>query len=206
MVNILDLGYGNTISIGNTIESLEYQFKYVKKPNDLESGVIILPGVGSIKAFNEGLEKYGWAESLTHYAEAGHNIIGICLGLHALTAYSEESGGMKCLNLFNQSINTIQIYPDIQNSNTGWDEITISRNFLDQVQWEPYFNRSKKKSVSGRVFYNHVYGCKYIGKNSIQINKNKDFASIIAKKNILGIQFHPEKSQQTGKEILKLIL
>ena len=206
MVNILDLGYGNTISIGNTIESLEYQFKYVRKPNDIEDGVIILPGVGSIKAFNEGLNKYDWSASLANYAETGQNIIGICLGLHALTAFSEESGGMKCLNLFHQNINTIQIHPDLQNSNTGWDEVTISRDFLDKVQWQPYFNRSKRKSVSGRVFYNHVYGCKYRGKNSIQINRNKEFASIIAKKNILGIQFHPEKSQQTGKEVLKLIL
>ena len=95
MINVLNLGYGNAASICNTLESLEYPFASVQNPEELKPGVLIVPGVGSIGVFTESLRKYNWESHIRKFANEGNNIIGICLGLHALTSFSEESGGKK---------------------------------------------------------------------------------------------------------------
>jgi imidazoleglycerol phosphate synthase glutamine amidotransferase subunit HisH len=77
---------------------------------------------------------------------------------------------------------------------------------LDINSWIPFYGRSKKQSLRGRVFYNHIYGANNQSTNSLQIMGYENFSSIVIKKNIMGIQFHPEKSQALGKLILEFIL
>ena len=206
MINILNLGYGNAASIGNTLESLEYPYIFVQQPEDLKPGVLIVPGVGSIGVFSEALERYDWASHIKSYSNAGNNIIGICLGLHALTAFSEESGGMKCMNLLGGNIKTRQMDQKSQKSNTGWLPFKIDKEFLLTNGFQPFYGRSRKKSLSGRVFYNHIFGAKTRAKNSICIPGLENFASVIINRNVMGIQFHPEKSQLLGKLLLEFIL
>jgi len=206
VINILNFGYGNAASIANTLESMEYPFKLVSDPKDLEAGVLIVPGVGSIGVFSENLQKKRWKNGINKYAREGNNIIGICLGLHALTAYSEESGGMKCMGLLGNDIKTTVLNKDSEKSNTGWLPFSITKEFLEINSWKPFYNRSRKQSLKGRVFYNHIYGANVRAKNSLQINGYENFSSVFVKKNIMGIQFHPEKSQVLGKLILEFIL
>jgi imidazole glycerol-phosphate synthase subunit HisH len=206
MINVLNLGYGNAASICNTLEALEYPFELVAKPSDLKPGVLIVPGVGSIGVFAENLLDHGWESHIQNYANQGNNIIGICLGLHALTAFSEESGGKNCMNLLPGNIQTTILNQETNQSNTGWLPFTIEKNFLDQVGWSPFFSRSRKKSLKGRVFYNHIYGAKTEASYSLPISDHEEFASVVASKNIMGIQFHPEKSQLLGKLFLEFIL
>jgi glutamine amidotransferase len=206
MINILDLGYGNAFSVANTLEVLEYPFHLVSHPSKLQNGVLIIPGVGSIASLADGLRKSNWSSCIEKYASNGNNIIGICLGLHALTSFSEESGGMKCMNLLPGNASTLILDPLSQRSNTGWHPFTIDKNYLIQNLWVPFFARSRKKSIKGRAFYNHIYGAKINSKHSLQIPDYESFASIVVKKNIMGIQFHPEKSQTLGKELFEFIL
>lgn len=206
MINILDLGYGNVFSIASTLEVLEYPFQLVSHPSKLKDGVLIIPGVGSIEGLIHGFERLNWSSYINEYSANGNNIIGICLGLHALTSFSEESGGMKCMNLLPGNISTSMLDPVSQRSNTGWHPFRIEKNFLIQNSWIPIFARSRKKTINGRVFYNHLYGAKIKSKHSLQIPNYQNFASVVIKKNIMGIQFHPEKSQALGKELFEFIL
>lgn len=206
MINILNLEYGNAVSIGHTLESLEYPFTYVRQPSELKPGVLIVPGVGSIGIFSKSLKKYNWVSHIKQYSQQGNNIIGICLGLHALTAFSEESGGMSCINLLRGNIKTTAINKGSQKSNTGWLPFSIKKEFLDSNDFKPFYSRSRKKTLSGRVFYNHIYGANTSTKNSLQISGLDNFASVVVDKNILGIQFHPEKSQLLGKQFFEFIL
>lgn len=206
MINILDLGYGNAFSIANTLELLGYPFHLVSHPSKLQNGVLIIPGVGSIGGLAHGLEKFNWSSHIQKYASSGNNIIGICLGLHALTSFSEESGGMKCLNLLPGNVSTFILDPLSQRSNTGWHSFSIEKNFLIKNLWVPFFARSRKQSVKGRAFYNHIYGAKINSNHSLQIPDYQNFASLVVKKNIMGIQFHPEKSQSLGKQLFEFIL
>ena len=136
----------------------------------------------------------------------GNRLIGICLGFQALTSFSEESGGHKCLGLLGRSIKTTLIDQDSQKSNTAWREFELSKSYLEANGWNPYFGRSRKKSISGRVFYNHTYGVELKDKTSIQIEDLDQYAAVVTQKNIMGIQFHPEKSQIFGKNFLEFIL
>lgn len=206
MINILNLGYGNAVSIGNTLELLEYPYIYVKQPSELKPGVLIVPGVGSIGIFSKNLKKYNWDKYIRSYAKQGNNIIGICLGLHALTAFSEESGGMGCINLLSGNVNTKILNKKSQKSNTGWLPFSINKEFLISNGFQPFYARSRKKTLSGRVFYNHIYGANTYKKNSLQIPGLDSFASVLVDNNILGIQFHPEKSQLLGKQFFEFIL
>ncbi len=206
MINVLDLEYGNAASIGNTLELLEYPYTFVKRPSELKPGVLIVPGVGSIGIFTENLKKYNWAKNIQKYSKQGNNIIGICLGLHALTAFSEESGGMNCINLLNGNIQTKILFKESQKSNTGWLPFSIQKEFLLSNGYKPFYSRSRKKTLKGRVFYNHIYGANVCQKNSLQIPGIDSFASVVVYNNILGIQFHPEKSQLLGKQFFEFIL
>ena len=185
---------------------MEYPFHLISHPSELQNGVLIIPGVGSIASLTSGLEKLDWSSHIQQYASAGNNIIGICLGLHALSAFSEESGGMQCMNLLPGNISTVILDQLSQRSNTGWHPFAIEKNFLIKNSWVPFFSRSRKKSIKGRVFYNHIYGVKTNSQHSLQIPEHRSFASLLVKKNIMGIQFHPEKSQSLGKELLEFIL
>jgi|TARA_B100001029_G_scaffold48172_1_gene38267 imidazole glycerol phosphate synthase glutamine amidotransferase subunit len=206
MINILNFGYGNAASIANTLESMEYPFKLVSHPKELVPGVLIVPGVGSIGVFSENLRRNQWKTHIQKYAKEGNNIIGICLGLHAFTSFSEESGGMRCMALLGKNIKTTVLNKDSEKSNTGWLPFSITKEFLDNNSWVPFYGRSRKQSLKGRVFYNHIYGANIKAKNSLQIQGYENFSSIVVKKNIMGIQFHPEKSQALGKLILEFIL
>jgi len=206
MINVLNVGYGNAASICNTLESLEYPFELISHPKDLQPGVLIVPGVGSIGAFKNSLSKHNWESHIKAYAGKGNNIIGICLGLHAFTLFSEESEGKECMNLLDGNIETKILNCHSQKSNTGWLPFFIEKEFLDQAGWSPFFGRSRKKSLRGRVFFNHIYGAKIQSKNVINIAGYKEYASVVVEKNIMGIQFHPEKSQLLGRLFLEFIL
>jgi len=206
MINILDVGYGNSASIANTLDSIDYPYELISKPAELHKGVLIIPGVGSISAFNQELSRKNWSKSIKQYAHSGNNVIGICLGFHALTAHSEESNGMKCMGFLGSSVKTIIVDKKNKRSNTGWAPFFISKQFLEQAKWNPYFGRSRKQSLQGRVFYNHRYGVMASENAFIPISGREKYASLMIKGNFMGIQFHPEKSQEFGRSILEFIL
>jgi imidazole glycerol-phosphate synthase subunit HisH len=206
MVNILDLGYGNSASIANTLDCLGYPYELIDHPNKLQEGVLIIPGVGSISAFNNKLSRLNWSENIKHFAKGNNKVIGICLGLHALTAYSEESDGMKCMGFLGKKVSTVLVDKEYKRSNTGWLPFSIDKDFLYQSKWDPFYDRSRKKSIKGRVFYNHIYGVQVSKNPSISIHGRKKFVALTVRDNFMGIQFHPEKSQEFGRSLLEFIL
>ena len=206
MINILNIGFSNAVSIGNTLEDLEYPYKLITKKSELQDGILILPGVGSIGNFKKDMNKANWEEFIIDYHKSGNKLIGICLGFQALTKFSEESGGTKCMNILKKDIQTNYFDKVKRKSHTSWKNFSISKNFLEINNWTPTYKRSKKKSLSGRVFYNHSFAVEHKSKSSIQISGHNNFSGLIVNKNVMGIQFHPEKSQNFGKELFRFIL
>ena len=119
--------------------------------------------------------------------------------------YSNNDKNKK-MNLLRGNIKTTAINKGSQKSNTGWLPFSIKKEFLDSNGFKPFYSRSRKKTLCGRVFYNHIYGANTSTKNSLQISGLDNFASVVVDKNILGIQFHPEKSQLLGKQFFEFIL
>ena len=155
-----------------------------------QSDVIVLPGVGSFAYAMDKLKKSKLDKFIVRESKKNKPIIGICLGMQLLTNCSEENGNHKGLGIIPGKIK------QLKNSDfhIGWNNIEVCKK-LTFVQ----------KFNNHEFFFNH--GFAYDGNNSNILSKtsygNSSFAAAIIKKNTVGFQFHPEKSQKAGLQILK---
>lgn len=190
MVKIIDIGVGNLLSLHFSLLSANIDNKIITKPEQISDGdTIILPGVGSIRLYMKLLKKKNFEKKIKHHFKNNFKLIGICIGMHALSEFSSEDGGINCMNIIKTKVVKMT-----EGQNNGWNKISLPRKYF-------------KKRINGRVFYNHEYGMIKNNFRSYSINiPGKQYISFIKKKNFYGLQFHPEKSQKTGIEILKRLI
>ena len=199
VVGIVKYGCGNLRSVINAVEFLEYSYKLISTPSDLtDISIIILPGVGSFDHAVESLQRSemfdglkSWIKDDTHY------LIGICLGMQLLCTGSEESANeLKGLDLIPGVVCNLSnmVFKGAHIPHVGWNTVYISEN--DQI------------SQSEHDFYFlHSYAVVCDSSNmSIGMTEygGVQFSSIISnKKNVIGFQFHPEKSHDNGLRLLR---
>ena len=204
MIGIIDLEICNLKSIESAIYNLGYDFKIInkKKDKDLkEISHLIIPGVGSFSNISkEYFSDKKFDENLKSFINSGKPILGICLGMHFLSKHGYENGVNNGLGLIDA---TVDIMPSDQSRNfnlphVGWNEIQI-------IKKHKIFHKIKDKS---NFYFVHSY----------QMNLNdekycfgktkhlKDFTSVVINQNIVGFQFHPEKSSKNGFRILENFL
>lgn len=188
---IVDYGIGNLASLINLLSKFEFEITISSKKNILKnSNCLILPGVGNFKEAIKNLKKNKIYFFLKKLILSGKPTIGICLGMQILFKSSEESAEEIGLGILPGKI------IKLKKKNIGWFKI---------------FSRKKNgyfKKINNKLFYfNHSYGFKDV-KNSCEsyIKDLYPYSAIVKNKNILGIQFHPEKSQYEGENFLKSIL
>ena len=199
MIAIIDYGIGNVRSIENAICEMGGGVDLVNKPDELiKYDKIILPGVGAFKDAMKSLANSGMLEALEDYKDKGNLIIGVCLGMQLMCMYSEEGGHWNGLGWFDAQVRHFPLNNNIRIPHMGWNDVSFTRK-------HPIFN----KIESGENFYfAHSY--------FINCNNDTDvlgysghgitFSSIIQKENLIGMQFHPEKSQKAGLQIIKNLL
>lgn len=203
-IDIIDIGIGNVISIDNLCRILNLEINIVTEVSDLKSDIIILPGVGSVKKYMEILKEKGFDIALKKHINSNKKLIGICLGFQVLGKSSEEDGGVECLGFINGHVSRIN-----KNTNNGWQNFELSKDKLTKYGYSSHLCLTKKRTVKGRVFYNHEYG--FVNFDDRAYTKHisddlLDYSAIYVKDNIMGIQFHPEKSQSMGIDIFSIIL
>ena len=205
MVGIIDVGVGNIQSIMNWLDRCTVNWEIVNNNLLNNYSLIILPGVGSAKLFSDNLKKDGLFEELKLANERGQRILGICLGAQIFMNYLEEDEGIEGLNFINGEVLKVSI----NESNTGWLPFSFNKNDLSEEWLKNKVTDSPKTKLTGRVFYNHNFGIIAKDKNTFKSNIESihlsSFSSVICKKNLLGLQFHPEKSQELGEALLKMI-
>ena len=197
-ITVIDYGLGNLNSVCGAIEKLGHQPCVTNYIAELEgANKLILPGVGAFADGMQNLKKLGLVESLTKLVKNQKiPILGICLGFQLLANQSQEFGKNKGLGWIDASVKKI----DIKNSgltipHVGWNDLNITR---DCVLWEDIPNNALFYYVHS--FYVH---CK---SDDIVVGKcthNMQFAAAVQQENIYGMQFHPEKSQYYGLQVLK---
>lgn len=207
MVGIVDIGIGNIQSIKNWMNRCNVNWEIIPIEESLQKySLIILPGVGSAKLYMDGLISSRFYDKLIDAARDNIRILGICLGAQVLFDDLDEDGGVKGLGLIKGKVKRLNTL----NSNTGWIPFELNKEDLNS-NWLKYsIGNSKKRRLIGRVFFNHNFGI-YTDDNealilNISHSNYNQFGALVIKKNIIGIQFHPEKSQKMGEEILKMIL
>jgi glutamine amidotransferase len=205
IVDILDIGSGNIKSIQNWIEKVNVSTRVVTKATDIKSNFVILPGVGSAGPYMDRLRKKEFDKAILDHIDNNGRLMGICLGFQIMGYSSEEDGGVEGLGILDSHTKRL----DNNSIHNGWEEYIFKKSDLQKQSFQSRLKLTRKQNINGRVFFNHEYGVISNAENIFNkkiSNKYNKYSSIIVKDNIIGIQFHPEKSQKTGLDIISMIL
>lgn len=189
MVGIVDYSMGNHASVVNCLRKLEYRVFVSDKKEDLDrADILFLPGVGAFPRAMQELHDRNLVKYLQKKAYTHKPIIGICLGMQLLTDASNEHSYTKGLGLIPGEV--------VAMANPKWH---IGWNTI-----EPVIDKSTLQMTEGKSFYfNHSYMYKGNSKYQLFVSKNQNILPVIIRKdNVFGLQFHPEKSQAPGRELL----
>jgi len=193
VVTIIDYGMANLGSVRKAFEAVGAATEIVDSPEDLrDTSHIVLPGVGAFGDAMKNIRARGIDEAIFEATENGASFLGICLGLQVLFTESEEKGIHKGLDIFKGSVRLFSegLVPQI-----GWNQAHIKREdpLMEGIPDHSYF-----------YFVHSYYVVPVINGDVIaETDYYIDYASIVGRDRIYGIQFHPEKSQQNGLRILK---
>jgi glutamine amidotransferase len=193
-ISILDYGFGNLTSLQGCLNRLGYSVNISDKKSVLRKGeILFLPGVGSFDAGIKAMHKLDLVNFISDFKDSGKTVVGICLGMQLLFSSSDEGESIAGLGFLPGKIKKVQSIP----THIGWNKINV-------VKKRTIF----KKFHDQHFYFNHGYY--YSGKSAIthcaaNIGK-KDIPSIVKKSNVIGMQFHPEKSQRNGESLLKTIV
>lgn len=203
IVDIIDIGSGNIKSIQNWVERLNIITRIVENVSELKSDFIILPGVGSVGSYMNRLKSKGFDKAIIKHVNNNGKLMGICLGFQILGKFSEEDNGVNGLGILDCYTQRIA-----GSSHNGWEKFHLQKKYLLNQFSYGEMKLTRKQKIDGRVFYNHEYGVisKELNAYNLYIpHENNKYNSMIVKNNIIGIQFHPEKSQQAGIDIMSMI-
>jgi len=194
-VGVIDIRISNIRSICNLLEFSDIKYTIIGKDNKLDiCDKYILPGVGTYDVAVELLRASCIDVFLKDEIKVGKSLLGICLGMQLLSTNSDE--GMKGAKGLNLIPGVVEKLPNsVRIPHVGWNEIRFRKdtNLLMNIP-------------NGEDFYFvHSYHYKPTNKNSINAltHYGEDFVSVISHENIYGVQFHPEKSQRYGIQLLR---
>ena len=194
MIGVVDYGAGNLHSVRNTLAHLGVDMRLAATPADLDGvDAILLPGVGAFGAGMDRLREAGFVEPLRQHADDGVPLLGICLGMQFLFTVSEEMGQHAGLGLLP---GRVLRFPesDLKVPHMGWNQLHRANPspLLDGVPNGAY------------TYFIHSYYVSPTEADDVlaRTDYGLDFASVVGRGNVFGVQFHPEKSQRVGQRIL----
>ena len=187
MIVIIDYGTGNLASVKNALNSIGAESKISSDPAEiLAAERIIFPGVGSFGAMVKCLEQKGLGNAIQNAIAKQTPFLGICLGLQALFEQSEESPNAKGLGIFKGKVARFQKGKVPQ---VGWNKIQPAKSGLFEPDWFYFVNSYYAMPQDQSII-------------SAQTDYFGEFASAIQCKNVVAVQFHPEKSGKAGLRFL----
>ncbi len=193
MIAIIDYGMGNLRSVQKAFEIQGFDARITKEKKDLhDASHIVLPGVGAIADAMENLNKTGLVDEIKRQTQAGKPFLGICLGMQMLFDKSYENGEYACLGLIPGEV--VPFKTDLWVPHIGWNSLGFPKETILGAPGE-----------EKHVYFVHSYHgvCKNKDHIAALTNYGYDFVSAVANGNVLGTQFHPEKSGDAGLAILK---
>ena len=195
-ITIVDYGMGNISSIKNMIKKIGGSSTFTSNKDEIiNSSKIILPGVGAFDAGMKSLKDNKIDDAIVTAAKNGSKILGICLGFQLLFEKSEE-GTMGGLCLVEGEVKKFDNIHNLRVPHMGWNIIKPESDSL-------LFNKHNTNPL--RFYFVHSYYavCKNKDDISAKCSYGNEFVCSIQHGNILGVQFHPEKSHKFGIELFK---
>ncbi|MBB6445098.1 imidazole glycerol phosphate synthase subunit HisH [Bacillus benzoevorans] len=199
MIGIVDYGMGNLFSVSKALERLHVPYFISEKAAELnEADGLILPGVGAFKDAMVRLNETGLADFIRGYAASGKPLLGICLGMQLLFEESEEHGYMEGLSLLPGKVVR---FPGESSDGISYKVPHMGWNRLQWVNGSILTDNLKEDYA----YFVHSFYVK-TDDPSILIAKASYFEevpAVVGRKNVFGMQFHPEKSSDLGVELLR---
>jgi glutamine amidotransferase len=196
MIAIIDYGMGNLRSVSKAFEAVGHQAVVTRDAKVIgNASHVVLPGVGAFGDCMANVERYGLAEPIRTAIQSGKPFLGICLGLQLLFEESEEFGIHKGLGIIPGRVRRFEIDPGLKVPHMGWNQVNIQRPC-------PLFEGI---TTGDHWYFVHSY---FVDPFDLQIAATTTtygipFVSSIWHDNVVACQFHPEKSQAVGLQLMK---
>lgn len=204
-VDLVDLGIGNAQSVCNWLTDAKCEVERITKVEDLSSDLVVMPGVGAVKQFMSKLTTSGFEKAIIKHVERGGRLLGICLGFQVMFEHSDEDGGVKTLGLLHGHVERLKGNA----THNGWEKFHHNLSDVKLYGCWRKARLTRRHILNGRFFYNHEYAAVNGSKKQFALPVSEalsQYSGLVVKENVIGMQFHPEKSQKSGAELLKFIL
>jgi glutamine amidotransferase len=198
MIAVLDYDAGNLTSVARALSHLGHDACVTSDPEAVRAAArVVFPGVGAAGASMESLRRRGLDAAIREVYTAGRPLLGICIGCQVVFAASEEDGGTECLGLLPGDVVRFRFPPGTRRKvpHMGWNEVRIQSEHPVTAGIPPesqfYFVHSfyprpaAPEVVLGTARYGDV-----------------EFAAVVARQNLVAVQFHAEKSGPPGLRLL----
>lgn len=193
MIAVIDYGMGNLRSVEKAFQFLGFDAVITDRPEQAEGAThLVLPGDAAFGDAMRNLVEQGWDDLILKGVEQGKPFLGICMGLQLMFDESEEGGKHRGLGMLPGRI--VKFPATERVPQIGWNQIAIERSveILDGVPEGSYF------------YFVHSYYVDAADADRVATTEyGQEYTSIAARDNALGVQFHPEKSQQIGLRLLR---
>jgi glutamine amidotransferase len=188
---IVDLGYGNIGSIRIALERLGAAPVLTAKADEIEAAErIILPGVGAAGPAMREIEKRGLGGVLRAFPRP---LLGICLGMQLLFERSEEEEDVACLGLIEGKVRKLDPAPGMPVPHMGWSRLAVT-------------DHASGLADGDYVYFAHSYACDDGPASIARADYGRPIPAAVRKGNVVGAQFHPERSGEAGARFLQAFL
>jgi glutamine amidotransferase len=191
MIAIIDYGAGNLNSVKKAFDHLGASVSVTSAVDTIAAAdKIVLPGVGHFSAL-QALDRTGLRKALLQVTSTGKPFLGICLGMQWLFEGSEECDELAGSGIFSGKCR--QFPTSVKSPHVGWNSLTVQEGS----------KLLRGISPDSFVYYTHSYHAPVQAETTAISEYGLPFAGAVERRNIFGVQFHPEKSGDVGLSILK---
>lgn len=200
-VELLDLGINNLASLRRGLSDAGARsLRVIASSNESRGAdLMVLPGVGAFGAAVDELDKRGLKETIKHHVASGGHLFGVCLGMQLLATASEESPTADGLDLIHGQVRRLTANAGARVPNMGWG------NSMATTESEEFPTLNHPLDY----YFVHSFAVVPDSKEDILATSafgEQSFVSVMMHENVLGMQFHPEKSSRPGARLLAEVL
>lgn len=195
-IAIVEYGMGNLGSVCRAVEACGGGPVLASRPRDLDgAAAVVLPGVGAFAEGMRNLRQRGLDEALKTWAGRGRPLLGLCLGMQLLAKRGSEGGDTSGLDLIDGEVRRLDPGDGLRIPHVGWNEVDIVRS-------SPLF-----AGIPSRKDFYFVHSYELVCGDERDVVATTPYGrpivSAVARGEVFGVQFHPEKSQHVGLQLLR---
>jgi imidazole glycerol-phosphate synthase subunit HisH len=193
LIGLIDYGAGNLRSISRALDAIDAEHLVTSASDEiLGCSSLLLPGVGSFPAAIARLDELNLVTTIQSFAGSGRRVVGICLGMQLFFQSSDEHGGAEGLGLFQGKVTKIPLMGAAMSS-VGWRQVSFTAESIGKVHSLFFAHAYHALAQTEEVIASYPLGAMQV-------------VAAVKRDNVVGLQFHPEKSGAEGLDILNWAL